>query len=119
MQYDIRLVDGYLKAEMRGRESADETREFVAAILDAVKAQQVSRVLISIKESRAIFKIEEWKFSEALEDALRIGGLKVAFISDAKDVRMSQEYITLVGRQRGLELEVFASEAEAAAWLQS
>ena len=117
MRYSIQLTDGYLRAEMRGRDSAEETQQFVAAILDGVRTHKVSRILISIYESRALFKLEDWKFSEALEEALRLAKLKVAFIADSKEVSMSQEYIALIGRQKGFDFQAFGSEAEAVAWL--
>jgi hypothetical protein len=119
MRYTIQLMEGYLRAEMRGRDSAEETRQFVDAILQAVRNDKQSRILISIQESRALFKLEDWKFSEALEEALRIAKLKVAFIADSKEVSMSQEYIALIGRQRGFDFQAFGSEAEAVAWLRA
>ena len=119
MQFNVQLMDGYLLAEMRERDSAGETQQFVAAILDAVRKHKATRILISIRESRALFKVEDWKFSEALEEALRIARLKVAFIADSKDVSMSQEYIALIGRQKGFDFEAFASEAAALAWLRA
>lgn len=102
---------------MRERDSAEETREFVAAILDALKIHRVGRILISIVASRALFKVEDWKFSEAVEQAIRIANVQVAFVADSKDVRMSQQYIALLGRQRGLRFEAFDSEPQALAWL--
>lgn len=119
VKYDVSLLDGYIKAEMRGRDTAEETREFVAAILQAVRTHGVSRILISIRASRALFKVEDWKFSEALEESIRIARLKVAFISDSKEVSMSQQYIALLGTQRGLDFRAFDSEPEAVAWLQA
>jgi hypothetical protein len=119
MRYSIQLADGYLRAEMHGRENAEETRQFVAAILEGVRSHKATRVLISIRESRALFKVEDWKFSEALEEALRIARLKVAFIADSKDVSMSQEYIALIGRQKGFDFQAFGSETEAVAWLKA
>ena len=104
---------------MRSRETAEETRDFVAAILEGLRTHGVSRVLISIRDSRALFKIEDWKLSEAIDEAVRIGRIRVAFIADAEDVRMSQQYIALVGRQRGLDFEAFGSEQTAVAWLQA
>ena len=39
------------------------------------------------------------------------------FISDSREIAMSQEYIALLGRQRGLEFECFSSEQGAIIWL--
>lgn len=117
LKFTIEARAGYIKAEMRDRQTAEETRQFVGALVDAVRSHHIFRVLISVRESRAIFKVEEWHFSDAVAQAMRMGGLKVAFISDAPEVSMSQQYIAMLGRQRGLAFKDFASEAEAVAWL--
>lgn len=117
MKYTVEPRAGYLRAEMRERESAAETRAFVEAILAAMAEHKLHRVLISIRESRAIFKVEDWQLSQALEQAMRMAAVRVAFISDSAEVALSQQYIALLGRQRGLAFQAFGSESEAAAWL--
>jgi len=119
VRYTIEPKSGYLKAEMVERDTSAETAEFVQAIVSALGTHQVSRVLISIRSSRPVFKVEQWKLSAALDKVMSIAGLKVAFIADTREVQMSQEYIALLGRQRGLQFESFDSEPEALAWLTS
>lgn len=116
MRYTIEVHPGYIKAEMRSRETSEETREFVQAILAALRGHRIVRVLISIRESRPVFKVEDWGLSDAIEQ-VRGMGLRVAFISDSKELAMSQEYIALLGRQKGLDFRTFASEPEAVDWL--
>jgi hypothetical protein len=41
-------------------------------------------------------------------------GLRVAFIADSREMAMSQEYIALPARQRGLDFRTFDDEP---AWL--
>lgn len=119
MRYTIEKLSGYLKAEMTERETAAETAEFVDAIVAALRAESVFKLLISIRKSRPVFKVEDWKLSEALDKVMSIAGLKVAFIADTKEVAMSQDYIALLGRQRGLEFQTFPTEQAAVAWLTS
>ena len=119
MRYTIERQDGYLKAEMVERETALETAEFVEAIVAALSAHAADKLLISIRHSRPVFKVEEWKLSAALDKVMSIAGLQVAFISDTREVQMSQQYIALLGRQRGLKFETFDSEPAAVAWLTS
>ena len=119
MRYTIEQQPGYLKAEMVERDTAEETAAFVEAIVEALRAGRAERLLVSIRSSRPVFKVEEWKLSAALDKVMSIRGLKVAFIADMREVQMSQEYIALLGRQRGLQFESFDSEAEALAWLTS
>ena len=119
MRYTIEKLSGYLKAEMVERDTAGETAEFVEAIVEALRAGPMKKVLISIRDSRPVFKVEQWKLSAALDKVMSIAGLKVAFIADTREVQMSQEYIALLGRQRGLQFESFDSEPAALAWLTS
>jgi hypothetical protein len=117
MRYTLEQKDGYLKAEMLERETAEETAEFVNAIVEALRTALIPRVLISTRQSRPVFKVEDWKLSEALQKVMSIPALRVAFITDSRELAMSQEYIALLGRQRGLEFETFSSEQGAIIWL--
>jgi hypothetical protein len=103
---------------MVGRDTAAETVEFVDAIVDALGAGDVHRLLISIRSSRPVFKVEDWQLSRALDRVMSMPALRVAFVSDTRELGMSQEYIALLGRQRGLSFEAFATEQAAVAWLQ-
>jgi hypothetical protein len=119
MRYTIERQPGYLRAEMTERDSAAETAEFVEAIVEALHAHAADKLIISIRNSRPVFKVEEWKLSAALDKVMSIPGLQVAFISDTREVQMSQQYIALLGRQRGLKFESFDNEPAAVAWLTS
>jgi len=118
MQFSIDVQPGYLKAEMLERDTAAETAKFVEAIVAALRDKARSRVLVSVRRSRPVFKVEEWKLSEALDKVAAIPGLRIAFVSDTRELGMSQQYIALLGRQRGLDFEAFATEEPALAWLQ-
>jgi hypothetical protein len=117
VHYTIELLPGYLKAEMVERDSAAETADFVRAVVDGMRAHERYRILISIRKSRPVFKVEQWKLSETLELLMSEPHVQVAFIADTPELKMSQDYIALLGRQRGLEFETFATEQAAVAWL--
>lgn len=117
MQYTIDVLPGYIKAEMMERDSAEETSEFVDAILKALDQQAPRKLLISIRSSRPVFKVSEWNLSGALDKVMGMHGLKVAFIADTKELAMSQQYIELLAKQRGLAFRTFGSEKAAADWL--
>src|SRR4051812_2632097 len=102
---------------MLERETAAETAQFVAAIVEALGKASVPRVLISTRQSRTVFKVEDWGLSDTMQKLVSMSGLRVAFISDSREVALSQEYIALLGRQRGLTFEAFASEEGAVIWL--
>jgi hypothetical protein len=117
MRYTIVAGPQYIKAEMVERESAEETKEFVHAILETLRKHKPPHVLISIRSSRPLYKVDSWNLSGALDQMVVLEGLRVAFIADSKELAMSQEYIALLARQRGLDFRTFAAEREATAWL--
>ncbi|HEY3077761.1 MAG TPA: hypothetical protein VGJ74_21520 [Burkholderiales bacterium] len=116
MRYTIDIHPGYIKAEMRERETGEETRSFVEAILAALRQHKLPRLLISVRASRPVFKVEQYGLSEALVQVAGTG-LRVAFIADSKEIAMSQQYIALLAQQRGLDFRTFGNEADALAWL--
>ena len=118
MRYKIEKLAGYLRAEMVERDTAEETAQFVNAIVDALRHDDVRKILISTRQSRPVFKVEDWRLSAALDQVTSIAGLKVAFVSDTRELAMSQDYIALLGRQRGLQFQAFgADESAAITWL--
>ncbi len=116
MRYTIDVHPGYIKAEMRERETGEETRSFVEAILAALRQHKLPRLLISVRSSRPVFKVEQYGLSEALVQVAGTG-LRVAFIADSKEIAMSQQYIALLAQQRGLDFRTFGNETDAVAWL--
>ena len=64
MRYTIEFHPSYIKAEMRERETGEVTRAFVEAILAALRQHKLARLLISVRASRPVFKVEPWKSSE-------------------------------------------------------
>jgi hypothetical protein len=117
MRYTIEIGPHYIKAEMIDRDTAEETREFVDAVLAALREHKLPRVLISTRESRPLYKVESWNLSGTLEQLAGMQGLKVALLSDSKELAMSQQYIELLAQQRGLAFKTFKSEKPAAQWL--
>ncbi|MGH8666217.1 MAG: hypothetical protein ACREUX_18305 [Burkholderiales bacterium] len=117
MKYDIKMCDGYLRAEMVERETGEETREFVHATFNAFRAHKARKLLVSISRSLPLYKVTAWDLSGAIECAKRIKGFKLALVSDSREMATSHEYIALLSRQRGLECKVFGSESSAVAWL--
>ncbi len=118
MRYTIERRAGYIKAEMIERDTAEQTRDFVMAILAELRKGETARVLISTRRSRPVYKVESWDLSAALEQLMPLKErLRVAFISDSRELALSQEYIELIAKQRGLAFRTFASEKAAVKWL--
>lgn len=117
MRYTIVAGPQYIKAEMVERDTAEETKEFVHALLETLRKHKPPRVLISIRSSRPVYKVDSWNLSGALDQMVPLKGLQVALVADSRELAMSQEYIALLARQRGVDFRTFAAEKEAAEWL--
>jgi hypothetical protein len=117
MRYTIVAGPQYIKAEMVERDTAEETKEFVHAILETLRKHKPPRVLISIRSSRPVYKVDSWNLSGALDQMVPLKGLQVALVADRRELAMSQEYIALLARQRGVDFRTFEAEKEAAEWL--
>lgn len=117
MRYRIEPHEGYLLAEMVGRETSEETAEFVRALVAGLAEHKANRLLISVRTSRPIYKVEGWGLSGAIEAIKAIQGFRVAFIADSHDMMMAQQYIALLLSQKGIATRNCASEADALAWL--
>jgi hypothetical protein len=117
MRYKVELLAGYIKAELLDRETAEETREFWDAVLQAMRQHDVTRVLISVRSSRAIFGVEKYGLSDAMAQLATMDQAKVAIISDSEDLAKSHGYVERLARQRGLRFKAFRDEQAAADWL--
>lgn len=118
MWYQITDESGYLKAELFGRETAEQTREFLNAVAAECIARQCYRVLISIRSSRPIFSVEKYGLSSFIALALNYSG-KFAVLSDSAEIRIAQEYVVMLARLRGVNARTFRDEGTAAQWLKS
>ena len=117
MKFDIKIFEGYLRAEMLERETGAETREFLRATFDALRTHKAKKLLVSVHGSRPMYKVTEWNLSAALACARQIRGFKLALVSDTREMSMSHEYLALLCAQRGVQCKVFGSERVAVGWL--
>lgn len=116
MQLKIVRETGCLRAEVRGRETPEDMRAAMAAILAECRRSGVSLVLVSTRASRPLFKVQEFGLSEFLDELT--GGCKVALVGDTSELRAADEYIATTAQQRRVNVRAFTSEALARRWLQ-
>ncbi len=117
MRYTIDARGGYLRGELLERETAQETRQFATAILAAMGDKGLSKLLVVVRASRAIFRVEEYQLSELFNQVAAIPDLRVAVVSDSRGLAAAHEYVQLIATQRGIRLRAFTSEEAALAWL--
>jgi hypothetical protein len=117
MEYGITVHAGYLRARLSRRESAAEMQQFMHRIARESKARRCACVLIDIHASRPIFHVDPRAFFEELTRLASHAALRVALLGDTAELRLSNEYLALLARQLGLNLQSFRDEATALRFL--
>jgi hypothetical protein len=118
MQLTIAIETGYLRIDVVGRRSADETRRALEEVLAACRAQLIFSVLVAVRASHPIFKVEQYGLSGYLAQMAQSGhAWKVALVSDTAELRAAHEYVATLARQRSLDVRAFGHEPEAVRWL--
>ena len=119
MHYTIVAARGYLRAELFGRETQEQTREFLAALGQKALESGVTRVLVWVRNSRPIFKAATNGVAELFALAGSQSACRIALLGDSDELRFSQQYIELLARQQGARVRAFRDEAAALAWLRA
>jgi len=117
MEYQISTENGFIKAELLERETADETRRFLQSVVLATVNHRCSRVLVSVRLSKPLFTIERNGVLRTLKRIASDPTHKIALLGDTVELGMSHDYVSLLGRQQGICLRSFHREAEAVEWL--
>lgn len=116
MYYEITPETGYLRARLFGRETVEETREFIRAVVQAKHEHQRAAILIDVHASRPIFHSEPSGFLDYFK---RLAGSswRIALLGDTAELRLAHEYLALLARQQGMTVWSFRDEAAALKWL--
>jgi len=115
--YKITAEPGYLRAELFERETVEETRAFLDAVIRDNAIHRRSRVLILVRASKSIFQVVAHGLMECFEELSATVPGQIALVGDTRDLRLSHEYIEVIARQRGLNVRSFQDESAALAWL--
>jgi hypothetical protein len=115
--YKITAEPDYLRAELSERETVEETRAFLDAVVRNNANYRRSRILILVRVSKSIFQVVAHGLMECFEALSTTTQSQIALVGDTRDLRLSHEYIEVVARQRGLNVRSFKDEAAALAWL--
>lgn len=117
MTYKIKAEPGYIRAELRGRENVEETQEFLRAIVHENAKHRRPCVLISVRMSKPVFQVAAHRLIEYFAELSGEAAHRIALVGDTRDLHMSHEYIELLARQRGLDVQSFGNETVALEWL--
>ncbi len=119
MLYKVTIEPEYLRAELFNRETMEETREFLQIVAGAATRYQRSSVLICVHSSNPVFTVERSGFL-AYFRKLSVDPLhKIALLGDSEELGISHQYIELIGRQHGVNVQSFRDEAAAIKWFKT
>jgi hypothetical protein len=118
MHYTFAQAHDHLRAELFGRQTAEEALSFVEALAAEARNSAATRVLVWVRNSRPIFKLDAVRISGSFQQ-LAARKVRVALLADSEELRASQQYIELLAAQQGARLRAFRDEARALAWLRS
>jgi hypothetical protein len=117
MHFTFKQAQGYLRAELFGRQTVEQTLEFVEALTAEARNSAGHRILVWVRNSRPIFKVEQYKISEQFRQLAQNRQLRVALLADSDEVRASHQYIEVLASQQGAKVRAFRDEARALDWL--
>jgi len=120
VKFSIEPRDGYLHAAVYGRNTGEEMREFLLAVHAACKQHEQPKILMSVRQSRAMFKPEDYGLDGEMRGYagdLVTPACQVALLGDTHEVNSANEYIEMAARQQGLNVRAFRDERAALQWL--
>ena len=104
MHYRFQNAGDHLRAELFGRQTVEETLQFIAALVAEARQHSARRILIWVRNSRPIFKVEQYKLSEQFKRLAALKDARIALLADADEVRASHQYIEVLATQQGLSV---------------
>jgi len=116
MRYTIEPREGYVRAALWERETAQEMREFLMAVSAACHENQTSKVVLVVRRSRPAFKPEDYGLTSYIKD-LVTSACQVAMVADTEELHSAHEYIEMVARQQSINARAFRDEGAALRWM--
>jgi len=117
MKYRIQARDTYLFAELTGRETSYDMKEFLLAVKSACQQHACPRILLSIRDSRPMFKAEDYGLRGYVNEIVT-PSCRIALMGDSSELRHAHDYIELVARQQSVNVKAFEGLADAVRWLE-
>jgi len=117
MHFNFQLAQDHLRAELFGRQTLEDTLQFVEALAAEARKHSTLPILIWVRNSRPIFKLERYPLSERFRQLAAQKGVRVALLADSDEVRASNQYIEVLAGQQGASVRAFREESRALNWL--
>ena len=117
MQYKIAMERGFLRADLLERETAEETRRFLRAVVFESVKHGCSRILVHVRLSKPLFTVERHGVLATFKKLASDPAHRIALLGDTVELDMSHDYVALLARQQGICLRNFKNESEAVEWV--
>jgi hypothetical protein len=117
MHFTFKQARDHLRAELFGRQTVEETLQFIQALAAEARKSSATRLLVWVRNSRPIFKVEQYGLSEHFKQLAAQKDVRVALLADSDEVRASHQYIEVLAAQQGAKVRAFREETRALAWL--
>jgi hypothetical protein len=115
MAFRITVEADFVRAELAHRETVEETRDFLRALLRY--SESYTCLLIQVRTSKPVFHVERHGLVEYFGRIARTPRHRIALLAEGADLQASHEYLELLARQRGVNVRSFRDEAAALLWL--
>jgi hypothetical protein len=119
MKYQFTMERGFLRADLLDRETAEETRAFLEAVVLASINHRCWRILVHVRLSNPLFTVERHGVLRSFKKIASDPSHRIALLGDTLELGMSHDYVSLLGRQQGINLRSFQTEAGAVEWLKT
>jgi len=117
MLYKITIEPDHLRAELFNRETMEETRAFLQIVASAALKHTRSSVLMSVRSSNPVFTVERSGFLAYFKKLSENPEHRIALLGDSEELGISHQYVELIGRQHGVNVQSFRDEAAALNWI--
>ena len=117
MEIDITPRTGYLHISVAERKGVQVARGALQQIIDAIEASDQRRLLVTVRESEAIFNVAEYGLFDALTRLAGVPGLHVALVADTDELLVSYRYVEALATEQKLAAKAFRCEETALRWL--
>ena len=117
MRLKFEMRGDVLRVEIQERETAEETREIAEKTFAERERHGARSIAMVVRESRPIFKVEEYGLSAIFARLNAVPGLRLAVVAEDGALHSAHQYIEVLAGQRGVAYRAFRSEAEAMEWL--
>ena len=119
MKYQMTMGGGFLRAELLERKTTEETRAFLQSVVLASVNHRCSRILVHVRLSNPLFTVERHGVLKHFKKIAADPFHRIALLGDTVELGMSHDYVSLLGRQQGINLRSFQTEGTAVEWLKS